>query len=118
VQTTQPLSSGPADTSGRPHADLITGLRALADWYEQHPELPAPFWPQWDHCVNHDNDEAGVTEVEQIAAVLGAPVKHGANVVAYGDVGGLRVHVFYVPQQAMRDYQARASYADVIEVDR
>jgi len=52
-------------------ADLIAGLRELADFYEQHPDMPLPPYPDFRHCVLSNDDDAGVAEVTTVAAQLG-----------------------------------------------
>ena len=57
--------------------DLITGLRALADFLEDNRQIPAPFsadvlvFPPWV------SGEDGRAEIDRIAAMIGAPIVDG-----------------------------------------
>lgn len=87
--------------------DLIQGLRELADWYEQHPEVPLPPYPSFEHCVleRGGGDEAGVAEVEQVAASLDATVERGVHTEARRRFAGLPFRVFYVSREAATDWE-------------
>jgi hypothetical protein len=57
-------------------AQITSGLRQLADYLDTHPAIPvAPYG--WDLLVStcNDTDDAGITEVDRIATVLGVPVR-------------------------------------------
>lgn len=93
-------------------AELIAGLRQLADWYEQHPEVPLPPYPDWRHCVLAKDDTSGTAEVEAVAAALGADVKYGKHVAADKDFPGIEFHAYYVTRERAADYVARQKIAD------
>jgi hypothetical protein len=84
--------------SDEKRANVIAGLRALADFIEQHPDFPLPMFPEFVHCAMAHEDEAGVAEVRQIAAALGAEMtvdpEGDADVTFHFD--GLRYRAFYV----------------------
>lgn len=89
-------------------ARLVNGLRELADLYQQHPELPAPPYQEFRHCVGADNDEAGIAEVQAIAAVLGTDVlglnDPDAHITTGRSFGGVYFSAFYVRREDMREY--------------
>ena len=57
-------------------AKVISGLRQLADWLDEHPDVPVPPFG-WDLNVytHADDDAASRADVDQIAAILGAQVQ-------------------------------------------
>jgi|SRR5690349_19500337 len=98
---------------------LVAGLRQLADFYEQHPELPVPLYPKFLHNIHVDNDEAGIEQVQAMAAVLGVPVTYddtGAEVEVR--LGALEFKPYYLTRQHMADYVQRISYNQVVQPDR
>lgn len=104
------------DRVEHPHAALIDGLRQLADFYEQHPEVPAPPMPDFQHCVLATEDATGIAEIEQVAAVLGSPVRYGRHVTTELQMAGLRVRAYYCTRKSVHEHDARTSYADAIDV--
>jgi hypothetical protein len=54
---------------------IIEGLRAIADFYEQHPDVPLPPFPSWSHCVLSDDDTQGQVDVAAVATALDVPMK-------------------------------------------
>lgn len=111
------MSTSQPDTDGTRRAGIIAGLRALADFYAANPDLPLPRYPEWRHCVAGGDDLCGASEVAAIAAALDAPVANGVHIEARHRFGPIEFHVFYCPVQAMADYNARTSYANVIQVE-
>ena len=60
-----------ANTSDRD--DLIRGLRALADFLSEHPEVPSPRWA--DLMVFPDGSDSEIqAEVDEIAAKIGTAI--------------------------------------------
>ena len=98
-------------------AQLVAGLRELARFYVDHPEAPIPRFPDFAHCVNADNDEAGSAEVEAIAAALGVEVEHGAHVRARRQFGAIAFNAYYVPSEVARRHAANSSYYGAVEPD-
>ena len=62
------VSYANADERGR----LIAGLRALADFLQDHPDVPAPRWADVYVFPPRGTDEQMRAEIDQIAARIGA----------------------------------------------
>jgi hypothetical protein len=62
------VSYANADERGR----LIDGLRALADFLQDHPDVPAPRWADVYVFPLRGTDEQMRAEIDQIAARIGA----------------------------------------------
>ena len=60
---------------------LIAGFRALADFLEDHPDVPAPSWADVYVFPSRGTDEEMRAEIDQIAARIGAEATDNA---AYG----------------------------------
>jgi hypothetical protein len=97
---------------------IVAGLRELADFFEQHPEVPAPVYAQLDLSVRHSetkaDDDTGPAEVERIAGILGVNVvtRHGHYLAdrRFGGpdaADGVTLHVIYISQAAMDAHHAR-----------
>lgn len=97
-------------------AQLVAGLRELADWYEQHPTMPVPSYPDFAHCVLTGDDKAGSAEVRKMARLLGVkPYGNGHRVTADRRFGAVAFRAFYVPCAEMALHQAETSYQGCIE---
>jgi hypothetical protein len=58
---------------------LIDGLRALAAFLQDHPDVPAPRWADVYVFPPHGADEQMRAEIDQIAARIGTVVTDDAN---------------------------------------
>lgn len=58
---------------------LIAGLRALAAFLQDHPDVPAPRWADLYVFPPRDADEQMRAEIDQIAARIGTVVTDDAN---------------------------------------
>jgi hypothetical protein len=96
-------------------AELIDGLRALAQFYFDHPEMPIPLYPDFSHCVMAGDDDAGIDEVRQIAAILGSEVDNDGNPSTRRTFAGLRYSAFYVRREVARRHAAFATYSGLVE---
>ena len=57
-------------------ADLIAGLRSLAEWLETNPAIPASTaGVNLQHSILHVDDEGGLAEATRIAGLAGVPLK-------------------------------------------
>jgi hypothetical protein len=84
---------------------IIEGLRAIADFYEQHPDVPLPPFPSWSHCVLSDDDTQGQVDVAAVATALDVPMKvKDGSADAKTKFGGVRFHVYYVSRQRAENY--------------
>lgn len=88
-----------------PRAALIAGLRELADWYETHPDVPLPRYPDFQHTVLGHDDAAGIAEVEAVASALGVDVKYDSHATAEHRFAGLTFKVAYASRESMRVYE-------------
>lgn len=105
------------DTDLERRAELVRGLRELAQFYEDHPEVPFPTRPGFTHCVLGDDAE-GVAVVEAVAATLGIEaIPRGNRVEAERQFGSLNFRVYHVFAEAMRRHYAEASYAGAVQPD-
>jgi hypothetical protein len=117
-------------------AQVIAGLRELADLLEAHPELPVTVYPSMQvdagpvDTGTGDGDEDGKRAVvDQAAAILGRPVRdqHGHYETTWlstcadpGEEPYARARVQYrvlsITRAAMDAHDARHSYSDNIRV--
>lgn len=56
-------------------SSLISGLRELADFLEQNPEVPAPRWADLMVFPPASTDQEMKAEIDKIAALIGADLK-------------------------------------------
>lgn len=97
-------------------AELVRGLRELAQFFEDHPEMPIPRYPDLPHCVHATDDETGIAEIKAIAATLGVEVDDGTTRVNR-EFAGLTYHAFYNLRDDMRRHNAHSTYLGAVEPD-
>lgn len=108
----------PVDPVMEARRGLIDGLRELADWYEQHPDVPLPRYPDLLHSVGGQDDAQGVAEVEQLAVALGTEVKYGAHTGTERQFAGLRFRAYYIARESMAEYdRRRAQLAELVSAE-
>ena len=90
-----------------PRAEFIASLRELADFYEQHPDLPAPAYPVLRLVVRGADAPAGVAEVERIASILGADVNRDYHVGTGRQFGSVEFNAFYVLPEVSAEFHQR-----------
>jgi hypothetical protein len=88
------------------HAELVAGLRELADWYQEHLEVPLAPYPEWRHIVIGNDDEAGAAEIAALAKALGVEVKTPRNIECHRQFGPITFNAFYVPAHHMQQHYA------------
>jgi hypothetical protein len=104
-------------------AQAIVGLRQLADYLEDHPDLPVKecgfdltIYPQ------ADTDAAGRAEVDRIADLLGVtPIDKtpmGGHYIASKAFGRISYRAVHIPSRAWARYTARNSYEHNIRLDQ
>ncbi|MEU4781073.1 hypothetical protein [Micromonospora sp. NPDC023633] len=94
---------------------LVAGLRALADFYETHPDMPLPRYPNFSHCVLAGDDETGQAEVARIAEQLGVEmVTKAGSADAERAFEGLPFKSYYVSRQRSADWKALTSYSGAV----
>jgi hypothetical protein len=125
-------AGGGHELSPQPHAAVdphraatITGLRQLADWLESHPAVPAPEFDTRILCsIGGDDDDAGLAEVQRVAAAVdGDPAVRakGRSDSTHPGVkmvfGPIAYEVYYVVHDAMRRHYADSSYHGCVNPD-
>ena len=95
--------------------DLITGLRALATFLEDSPQIPAPYSVDVLVFPPDAPDEDGRAEIDRIAALAGASVDD--QTAEYGHYTASRVfgpveyRAVFIPPRTRACYDARGSYS-------
>jgi hypothetical protein len=103
----------PGDLFAR--AQSILGLRKLADYLENHPDLPVKEYG-FDLTVyaEADTDAAGRAEIDRIADILGVtPVDNtpvGGHYIAVKTFGRIAYRAVFIPPRACERYNAENSY--------
>jgi hypothetical protein len=104
-------------------AQTIVGLRQLADYLEDHPDLPVKEYG-FDLTIypEPDTDAAGRAEVDRIADLLGVtPVDNtpmGGHYIASKAFGRISYRAVYISSRAWAKYNARNSYEHNISLDQ
>lgn len=100
-------------------ADIIAGLREVADFLEAHPKLPVEqHWGlSFSTWIDTDaDDEAGTAIVDAAAAILGTePTGDSHYRVSRTFRGGVYYEVIRIASGHMSDYQARMARLREIE---
>ena len=94
--------------------DLISGLRALADFLEGNTEIPAPFSTDVLVFPPGVSDEDGRAEIDRIAAMIGALVVDGTarneHYVTSRRFGAVEYRAVFIPPRVRAYHHAQASY--------
>jgi hypothetical protein len=111
----------PGDLFAR--TQTIAGLRALADFLENNPDIPIHEYG-WDYLVfpRADNDTAERAEIDRIATALGETVTddtgHGGHYKVSKTFGRITYTATHVPTKYQAAHEALMSYAPVFHPDR
>ncbi|WP_045742283.1 hypothetical protein [Actinoplanes rectilineatus] len=98
---------------------VLDGLRDLAAFLAENPDVPARDVHRVEYCVSADDDRAGLAKLAAIAAALGVEVTGGPDHFAvYRRFGNASYRAFYVSRAEMADYNAVMSYRDSVRADR
>lgn len=105
--------------------ETIQGLRELADFLEQHPDIPIHHGPYHTNDISFSvslaTDEAEHAEVDRIASVLGVEPT-GANDSHYTATrefrGGIRYRAISITDEWMARVQAADTYRDAVQPDQ
>lgn len=91
-------------------AELAGGLRELADWLDDHPEMPVPL-----HYLALDV-ALSAEEATLAGALLGdqPPERRGGHLVVERSFGAVRLRCFHVPDSEVAAYQERLAIADEV----
>jgi hypothetical protein len=83
--------------------DLISGLRALADFLERSPEIPAPRWADVMVFPSSSIDQENRQDVDYIAVLIGAGVDdetgHGGHYTASRKFGPVEYRAIAIPKE-------------------
>ena len=102
--------------------DLITGLRALADFLDDSPLIPAPYSVDVLVFLPDAPDEDGRAEIDRIALLIGTrtddqTAKHG-HYTASRAFGPVEYRAVFIPPRTRAYYDARGSYSATSFPDR
>ena len=116
--TDQPCRVIPGDLIER--VQVITGLRQLANYLDQHPDLPVcPFG--WDLNVypRQATEAQNRAEVDRIAALLAVTpadqTSTGGHYTAARTFGRITYQAIYIPDRRMAAHDALMSYRDCVQ---
>jgi hypothetical protein len=95
--------------------DLITGLRALADFLEDSPLIPVPYSVDVLVFPPDAPDEDGRAEIDRIAVLIGTRIddetaKHG-HYTASRVFGPVEYRAVFIPPRTRAYYDAQGSYS-------
>ena len=94
---------------------VISGLRELADFLEDNPEIPAPLSTDVLVFPPRVSDEDGRAEIDRIAAMIGAPVvdrtARNEHYVTSRDFGAVEYRAVFIPPRVRVYHDAQTSYS-------
>ena len=100
---------------------LITGLRELADYLDQHPAVPVPEYGTEISLSASGTDNGGCTQVAQFARQLGVPVPNSITYSGHYDAarqfGPVGYRMIAISDDAMALYKACVSYSGAVTPD-
>ena len=97
---------------------VVDGLRALADFWSENPDMPVPRYPELTVNVIAASDEEERAEVDRIAGILGVTPTLNATETHYraqATFGPLEVTVVAITEQAMAQYSAGSWRLDAVQ---
>ena len=101
-------------------ARIISDLRDLADFLQEHPELPISSHTSVDvsYFPRTSHDEAAFAEVDEAGARLGrAPVWEGEHYMVEDHRGAGRYRVVAIPEHTRARYRAWLTYTGHVRPD-
>ena len=97
---------------------LITGLRDLADYLDQHPAVPVPRYGTEIYLTASSTDDGGCAQVAQFARQLGVPVpkdiSYSGHYEAARQFGPVGYRMVAISDDAMARHYACASYSGAV----
>ncbi|WP_242883393.1 hypothetical protein [Actinomadura litoris] len=101
---------------------VITGLRALADFLADNPAVPVSEYGETIHVFAREADESlSAALVDQAAEALGVLAEddraQGGHYTASRSFGRVKYRVVHIPDSYHRAHEARRSYQDNIRLD-
>jgi hypothetical protein len=115
-----PIPVVPGDLFAR--HQIITGLRALADFLETNPAVPVPeYGRDFDVFPRACDDNSSAALVDRVAALLGVQVDDrrpfGGHYTASRSFGRITYCIRHIPDRNRREHDAHMSYRDNIRLD-
>ncbi|ADD40051.1 hypothetical protein [Stackebrandtia nassauensis] len=100
-------------------AATIQGLRDMAAWLDEHPDVPVPaYHVEILHSLNGDSDEAEAAELRRIAEAAETTADFDQNhpevLIKFGPV---KYRFYMIPEQVQKRHDAWNSYRDSVQVD-
>lgn len=94
-------------TADSERAELVAGLRAIADWYEQHTEIAPPTFPDFTVSVGQSgewtqDDGEGRARMDAFAAALDAQLCIGDHLDAERKFGSVKLRAYFITSAARR----------------
>lgn len=110
----------PADLLAR--AQVIDGLRQLADYLDTHPDVPVnEYGYDLNGYTTRSTDTTERAAVDQVAAALDVPVddetRDGGHYIAARTFGRITYRFIHVPARRRAEHQAWASYSTSVTPD-
>jgi hypothetical protein len=100
---------------------LITGLRDLADYLDQHPAVPVPKYGTEIYLGASSTDDGGCAQVAQFARQLGVPVpksiSYSGHYEAARQFGPVGYRMVAISDDAMARHYAYTSYSGAVTPD-
>jgi hypothetical protein len=100
---------------------LIAGLRALADYLDQHPAVPVPKYGTEIYLSASSTDDGGCAQVAQFARQLGVPVPKGISYSGHYEAarrfGPVGYRMVAISDAAMARHYAYSSYSGAVTPD-
>jgi hypothetical protein len=99
-------------------SDLISGLRELADFLEQNPEVPAPRWADLMVFPPASTDREMKAGIDAVAALIGADIEDGTaddgHYTTGRGFGAVQYRAVGIPARWRAVRRARMFYAENI----
>lgn len=105
-------------TDNNDRTEMVAGLRALADFLEQHPDLPLPYHIDATPylCGSDEDDRAAVDLAAGILGVQAYVKTFGQHYEAVCHFGGkVQYRALAIPAATMAKHHAGQSYSDVVQ---
>ncbi len=103
------------------HAEVIQGLKNLAEFLKDHPDLPLENGQDpYRVSVRHGTDEENRAEVDRIAAILGVTPGHSGSThytAARDFGGGVTYSATAITRRYMASYNAALSYQGSVQAE-
>jgi len=100
---------------------LITGLRELAGYLDQHPAVPVPKYGTEVYLVASSTDDGGCAQVAHFARQLGVPVpksiSYSGHYEAACQFGPVGYRMVAISDDAMARHYAYSSYSGAVTPD-